>query len=91
MSPSYSLKFHEIYKGFLNKMNILDHMDINGLKIKGKVILAPMCDVTTLPFRLLCKKYGAALTYTEMVFADALVMGNTRKLDSRVWFMNNPG
>ncbi len=36
-------------------------------KIKNKGVLAPMLEYTTLPFRLLCQKYGCALTYTEMV------------------------
>lgn len=37
------------------------------------LLLAPMEDVSTPPFRLLCKKYGADLTYTEFVSSDALV------------------
>jgi len=53
-------------------------MDIGRLKIKGKVILAPMCEVTFLPFRLLCKKYGAAIVYTEMIYADAYLYENIK-------------
>lgn len=34
--------------------------------------MAPMAGITDLPFRLLCKKYGCALTYTEMVSAKGL-------------------
>ena len=37
------------------------------------VLLAPMEDVTDLPFRHLCKRYGADLMYTEFVSADAIV------------------
>lgn len=37
------------------------------------VLLAPMEDVTTPPFRLLCKNYGADLLYTEFVSSDALI------------------
>lgn len=50
-------------------------MHIGSLNIPGKVILAPMCEVTKLPFRLVCKKYGAAIVYTEMIHADAYLMG----------------
>ncbi len=37
------------------------------------LLLAPMEDVTDVPFRFLCKKYGADLMYTEFVSADALI------------------
>lgn len=37
------------------------------------MLLAPMEDVTDPSFRLLCKKYGADLMYTEFVSSDALV------------------
>lgn len=37
------------------------------------LMLAPMEDVTDIGFRLLCKRYGAAMVYTEFVSADALV------------------
>lgn len=37
------------------------------------VLLAPMEDVTDVPFRQLCKGYGADLMYTEFVSADAIV------------------
>lgn len=37
------------------------------------VLLAPMEDVTDIPFRQLCKHYGADLMYTEFVSADAIV------------------
>ncbi len=37
------------------------------------VLLAPMEDVTDIPFRNLCKHYGADLMYTEFVSADAIV------------------
>ena len=37
------------------------------------VFLAPMEDVTDIGFRLLCKRFGAAMVYTEFVSAEALV------------------
>ena len=37
------------------------------------MLLAPMEDVTDLPFRLLCKKFGADMVYTEFVSSDALI------------------
>lgn len=37
------------------------------------VFLAPMEDVTDMAFRLMCKRFGADMVYTEFVSADALV------------------
>ena len=37
------------------------------------VFLAPMEDVTDIGFRLLCKRFGASMVYTEFVSAEALV------------------
>ncbi|MBR5530253.1 MAG: tRNA-dihydrouridine synthase family protein [Bacteroidaceae bacterium] len=37
------------------------------------LLLAPMEDVTDIGFRLLCRKLGAAMVYSEFVAADALV------------------
>lgn len=40
---------------------------------KYPLFLAPMEDVTDIGFRKLCKRYGAAMVYTEFVSAEALV------------------
>lgn len=40
---------------------------------KHPVFLAPMEDVTDIGFRMLCKRFGAAMVYTEFVSAEALV------------------
>ena len=37
------------------------------------MLLAPMEDVTDIGFRKLCKRYGAAMVYTEFVAADAII------------------
>lgn len=37
------------------------------------MLLAPMEDVTDIGFRKLCKRYGAAMMYTEFVAADAII------------------
>ncbi|MFH1505624.1 MAG: tRNA-dihydrouridine synthase family protein, partial [archaeon] len=49
-------------------------------KLKGKAILAPMEGITDIAFRILCKRYGAALTISEMVSSEALVRDNTKTL-----------
>jgi nifR3 family TIM-barrel protein len=41
-------------------------------KFKNKFFLAPMLGVTDTAFRMLCRRYGASLCYSEMVAANAL-------------------
>ena len=45
------------------------------------VFLAPMEDVTDIGFRLLCKRLGASMVYSEFVAADALVRMVNRSLE----------
>jgi tRNA-dihydrouridine synthase B len=49
-------------------MNLLER-----LGVKRGLFLAPMEDVTDISFRLLCRRFGADLAYTEFVNADGLV------------------
>jgi tRNA-dihydrouridine synthase B len=46
--------------------------DLRALLASNNVLLAPMAGVTEAPFRAICKRLGAGLTYTEMVGAKAL-------------------
>ena len=39
------------------------------------LLLAPMEDVSDPPFRLICKRYGADLVYTEFISAGGLAYG----------------
>ena len=57
-------------------------MKIGNIEIKGKLALAPLAGVSDLPFRTICREHGAALCYTEMVSAKALVYqdGKTKTL-----------
>ena len=45
------------------------------------VLLAPMEDVTDIGFRLLCRRMGASMVYSEFVASDALVRMVGRSLD----------
>ncbi len=56
-------------------------MNIGKLKLDGTLILAPMSGVTNLPFRLLCKKYGASLVFSEMTCSEAIVRQNQKSLE----------
>lgn len=43
------------------------------LKLSSPLILAPMAGVTNVAYRILCKRMGAGLCYTEFLSADALI------------------
>lgn len=47
-------------------------MKIGNITLNNNIFLAPMAGITDLPFRIMCKRYGAGLTYTEMVSSKAL-------------------
>ena len=48
-------------------------VSIGGVRIKGRLTLAPMAGVSDFAFRTVCTELGAAMTTTEMVSAKALV------------------
>ena len=53
-------------------------MQIGNLTIKGRLFLAPLAGISNRPFRLLARRFGAALTYTEMISADAIYMNQEK-------------
>jgi len=48
-------------------------MKIGNLNIERAVLLAPMENVSDYPFRMICKKLGADVVYSEFVSSEALV------------------
>lgn len=53
-------------------------MRLGAHEFEFPVILAPMAGVTDLPYRVICKRLGCDLTYTEMVSAKGLFYGSDR-------------
>ena len=49
-----------------------DIVSIGGVKIKKTAALAPMAGVADRAYRLMCRKYGAAYTVSEMVSAKGI-------------------
>lgn len=47
-------------------------MKIGNFETENNVFLAPMAGVTDKTFRLICKRYGAGLVYSEMISAKGL-------------------
>lgn len=57
-------------------------MKIGNIELgRNPVLLAPMEDVTDIGFRLLCRRLGASMVYSEFVAADALVRMVNRSLE----------
>lgn len=48
-------------------------MKIGSLRLANNLLLAPMVRVTDPAFRMVCREQGAALAFTEMLFAQAIV------------------
>ena len=42
------------------------------------LLLAPMAGITDLPFRVLCRRFGAALAFSEMISADTSLWASTK-------------
>ncbi len=56
-------------------------MKIGSIELKSNVFLAPMAGVTDLAFRMICDRFGAGLSYTEMVSAKALSFSDKKTAD----------
>lgn len=50
----------------------LHKLKIGNVELENNLILAPMAGVTNLPFRIVCKDYGAGMVCTEMASAKAM-------------------
>ena len=53
-------------------------MNIGKLQLSSNLILAPMAGITDLPFRQLCRRFGAGLAISEMVSADTSLWGSKK-------------
>lgn len=53
-------------------------MQIGNIKLDTPLALAPMAGITDLPFRLICRRLGCALTVSEMVSAKGLLYKNVK-------------
>ena len=56
-------------------------MRIGNIDVDKGILLAPMEDVTDLPFRLICRRYGADIVYTEFISSDGLIRDARRSME----------
>lgn len=52
---------------------------------KDRIVLAPMEDVSEPPFRLICRRLGADIVYTEFISAEGLIR-DARKATAKLFF-----
>jgi nifR3 family TIM-barrel protein len=56
-------------------------MKIGNLNVEGLVFCAPMAGISTPPYRLFARRFGAAVVYTEMVSSHGLVYKSKKTKD----------
>jgi tRNA-dihydrouridine synthase B len=56
-------------------------MEIGNLTIDSNLLLAPLAGISNRSFRILARKYGASLCYTEMISSEAIVRNQKRTLN----------
>lgn len=64
------------------RQNVIRELNIAGMVCPNNVFLAPLAGYTNYPFRTMCMRLGAGLTFTEMVSCKGLAYGSeeTKKL-----------
>lgn len=62
------------------KCIMLKTLNIGSLTLAHNVVLAPLAGITNLPFRIICRRMGASLAFTEMVSVNGLVRSGSNTL-----------
>jgi tRNA-dihydrouridine synthase B len=55
-------------------------LKIGNVVLKNRLFLSPMVDVTDVAYRILCRKEGAGMAYTEMINIPAILNENKKTL-----------
>jgi len=56
-------------------------LKIGNIELDNPIFLAPMAGVTDHPFRIICRKMGAGVVYTEFVSADGIIRESIKTLN----------
>lgn len=59
-------------------------MKIGKIEIERGLLLAPMESVTDLPFRVMCRRMGADMVYTEFIASEALIRDVKKSFDKMI-------
>ena len=61
-------------------------MYVRDIPVYGDVILAPMDGYSDLPFRVLCREYGSAMSYTEFVKVEKILSRRSKEPAKRLYY-----
>jgi len=70
-------------------MSLLHPLKIGALTFNNNLVLAPMAGVTDLPFRQLCREWGAGMTVSEMVASNPRLQ-TSKKSRQRIQYGSEP-
>lgn len=70
-----------------------EKLRIGPVKLRNRLLLAPLVDVSDMPFRVVCREAGAAMAYVEMLNISSILHENvhtkhlmkTSKREDRPW------
>src|SRR5262245_27095556 len=71
---------------FTSSANLALHLSrrpafkVREVPVYGDVILAPMAGFSDLPYRLIARDFGSAMSYTEFVSTDGIMHGNDKTM-----------
>lgn len=55
-------------------------MRLGSLQLRNNLIAAPLCGISNRAYRVLCKRYGAGLTYVEMLKVESYLHHNRKTM-----------
>ncbi len=61
-------------------MPILRGMKLGRIEVKNRLLAAPLAGISNRAYRMLCKRYGAGLTYVEMLKVESFLHHNRKMM-----------
>ena len=64
-------------------------MKLANIEFEPNLVVAPMAGISSAPFRMLCRRYGAGMSFSELVSSNALIMGGEKSQEKSrqlAWF-----
>src|SRR3984893_8128387 len=71
-------------RAMADSSSLSDPWELGPLRVKNRLMLAPLAGIGNWFVRLQAKRYGAGMTVSEMVSSHAIHYGNERKCIARV-------
>ncbi len=62
----------------MSRASVKPTFKVRDIPVYGDLILSPMAGFSDMPYRLICREYGSAMSYSEFVSADGLLHASGR-------------